>query len=149
MIVQGNWLTQTNTESGLKYFEDVYEMSVQELIKDYCLDRFEVPQRAFVFMEPGDTHVNGIYVLEDGERAVVYGGGCYDLPFNTDGMAVLEVFNRHDQLVGQFVVENSPYELPEGDEEWENIESTGEQIIVKHSILNGLTADEVTFVQQL
>lgn len=155
MKQEGRWLIQTSQKPELDWFIDMYNMNVYKLIKDYQLERFEVDKKAFVFLEY-DGSVNKIIRLLNDDKAVVYGEGCYNLPFNTDGIAVLEVYDSETQVTTQWVVENSPYELqPASDldfdeySDWDEMGKEAEDYIDDEPLLNGLTVNQVTFVRQL
>lgn len=153
MIQQGSWLIETSNHAERLHFEDIYEITVPELISEYELERFEIDPaiKAFVFLEyNGDA--DKIIRLEDGDKAVVYGDGCYGLPFNTCGMAVLEVACAREVLTRQWVVENSPYQIDAGDmDEWGNFDNFDDpqDVIDYEPLLNGLETEEVIFVRQL
>lgn len=149
MIVQGDALIETSIEKERIFFEDLYEITVPDLIKDYELTRFEIDPKikAFAFMEY-DMEAVKIIRLQEGDKAVVFGEGCYNLPFNTCGMAVLEVYSAAG-FNHQWVVENSPYQMQEDDCEFEEAGKYPEDIIAYEPILNGLEPDEVIFVRQL
>lgn len=153
MIQQGNWLIETSNHAERNYFEDMYEIDVETLIKDYELKRFEINPdvRAFVFLEyNGD--VNKIIRLEKGDSAVVFGDGSYGLPFNTCGMAVLRVRCAREVLVREWIVEHSPYQINDGDmDEWNEFDDFNhpQDIIDYEPLLNGLEPEEVIFVRQL
>lgn len=153
MIVQGTWLIETSKHCERAYFEDLYEITVPELIKEYELERFEIDPKikAFVFLEY-DGDANKIIRLEEGDKAVVYGEGHYGCPFNTCGMAVLEVACYREVLTRQWVVENSPYQIDAGDmDEWYNFDEFKhpQDLIDYEPLLNGLEPEEVIFVRQL
>lgn len=141
MKIYGKWLTQTDTVSGRNYFEDMYEMTVQDLILDYKLDRRAFPEgkNVLVLLEY-DGLINQAFIFEEGDEVFVWGQGCCDTVFNTDGIAVMEVFNQGDKL-GEWVLDNSPFELSDDDV----VEAEFD-----HSHLpEGIKYEQVVFVQQL
>lgn len=149
MIEQGRWLMQTSVEAERLEFEDLYDITVPKLIEDYELERFEIDPKvkAFVFLEY-DGEANKIIRLQEFDSATIYGEGCYGLPINTCGMAVLEVYSGSG-FTHQWVVENSPYELTDGDSEWDEMYRSPEGVIAYEPLLNGLAPEEVMFVRQL
>ena len=148
MKQQGNWLCKTSEEHYRKWFEDLYEITVPDLIKDYELQRFEVKQKAFVFLEyNGD--VNGIIRLNEGDKAVIYGDGRWGLPVNTDGIAVLEI-TEADGTFHQWVITDSPYELEDDeDPEWDDLGKDPLGLIEYEPMLWFLKLKEVMFIRQL
>jgi len=161
MKVFGRLIDETSTEVGRKYFVDMYEMTPEVYIERYELDEFtkEIEGvKAFVHLEY-DGEIAHAILLEDGDTAVVKGGGWHGQPFNTDGMAFLEVAEKNKMLKRQFCYDNSPYQLTEDDDEWfeffidyEDIGKIQERLVDEVNIIFGtdnISYDEIIFVRML
>lgn len=142
MKIEGTWLTQTDTTHGMQFFLDMYEMTVQELIRDYRLEARAFPEDKNVLcILEYDGTVNQLFIFEDGEYAKVWGEGCWDTTFNTDGIAVMEVFDCDGWKLGEWVLDNSPFELSDAD--------LADVEFDDSNLPEGITRDQVIFVQQL
>ena len=142
MKVIGKWLTETSKESELKWFVDLYEMTPEQIIKDYKLERFVIPEniKAIVFPEY-DGEVNQTFIIEDGDEVIVWSGGCCDTIFNTDGIAFMELHDRNGNMRFQWAMDNSPYEM--NDDDLEEVEFD------MSKLPEGITREQVIFVAQL
>lgn len=143
MKVIGKWLTETSKESDFKWFVDLYEKTPEQIIKDYELERFVVPEHIKAIILPEyDGDINQIFIIEDGDEVVVLAQGRCDSIFNTDGIAFMEL---HDKATGkmrfQWTLDNSPYEM--NDDDLEEIEFD------MSKLPEGITRDQVIFVAQL
>lgn len=145
MRVIGKWLERTDTPDGQAWFEDFYEMTIPELIKDYELDPITVPASimAIVFPEYDGT-INQAFLIDEGETVIAYSEGCYDTVFNTSGMVVMELW-RGGERVAQWLIENSPYEMSKQDFEDDDIDLDG----IFANLPAGLTMENTIFVRQL
>lgn len=145
MRVIGKWLERTDTPEGQAWFEDFYEITITDLIKDYELEPITVPAgiRAIVFPED-DGAINQVFLIDEGETIVAYSEGCYDTVFNTSGMVVMELW-RDNERVAQWLIENSPYEMSKQDFDDEDIDL--DRIFAK--LPAGLTMENTIFVRQL
>ena len=141
MKVIGKWLTETTNESELKWFVDLYEMTPEQIIEDYKLEQHIVnPEiRAIVFPEYDGT-INQMFILEPNDMVIVWGEGCHDTFFNTDGIAFMEL-HRDQQLVAQWAMDNSPYEMNDDDLEECEFDMS--------KLPEGITREQVIFVAQL
>jgi hypothetical protein len=160
MKVIGRLIDETSEEVGRKYFVDMYNMTPEVYIDRYELDEFTTEiegVKAFVHLEY-DGEIAHAILLEDGDKAVVKGGGCNGQPFNTDGMAFLEVAEKNKMLKRQFCYDNSPYQLTEDDDEWfeffidyEDIGHIQQHFVEDINTLFGtnLNFDEIIFVRML
>lgn len=143
MKVIGKWLTQTSTIEGLKFFEMLYEMKPEQVIKDYELERFVIPEHVKAIVLPeynGDINQTFIIERELGDEVIVLSGGCCDTIFNTDGMAFMDLF-RNGEHLSRWVLDNSPYEM--NDDDLEECEFDF------NKLPEGVTRDQVIFVAQL
>lgn len=145
MNVIGRWLERVDTIEGKAWFEDFYEITIPDLIKDHELEPIMVPShiKAIVFPE-GDGFVNGAFLIDEGETVIAYSEGCYDTVFNTSGMVVMELWRDGDRIA-QWLIENSPYEMSKKDFEDEDIDL--DEIFAK--LPDGLTMENTIFVRQL
>lgn len=145
MKVIGKWLGRTDTPEGKAWFEDFYEITIPDLIKDYELEPITVPDgiMAIVFPEYDGT-INQTFLIDEGETVIAYSEGCHDTVFNTSGMVVMELW-RDGGRVAQWVIENSPYEMSRQDFEEEEIDL--DEIFAK--LPDGLTMENTIFVRQL
>lgn len=145
MKVIGKCLDRVDTPEGQAWFEDLYEMTIPELIKDYELEPIKVPEgiKAIVFPEY-DGFVNGAFLIDEGETVIAYSEGCYDTVFNTSGMVVMELW-RDGERVAQWLIENSPYEMSKQDFEEEDIDL--DKIFAQ--LPDYLTMENTIFVRQL
>lgn len=165
MKVIGRLIDETSEEVGRKYFVDMYNVTPEVYIERYELDVFtkEIEDvKAFVHLEYDGVIAHAV-LLEEGDTAVVKGGGCYGLPFNTDGMAFLEVAEKNKILKRQFCYDNSPYQLTaDDDEEWfqlgdelgldcEHVDSIREYFVDEVNALfnTNYSFDQITFVRML
>lgn len=145
MRVIGKWLERTDTPEGQAWFEDFYEMTIPELIKDYELEPITVPAGIMAILFPEyDGTMNQAFLIDEGETVIAYSEGCYDTVFNTSGMVVMELW-RGGERIAQWLVENSPYEMSKQDFEEEDID-VGE-IFAK--LPDYLTMENTIFVRQL
>lgn len=141
MKVIGKWLTETSNEEDLKWFVDLYEKTPQQIILDYELTPRTVPANIKLIVFPEyDGEINQMFELEPNDMVIVWGEGCWDTVFNTSGIAVMEL-HRDQQLVSQWTIENSPYEM--NDEDLEEIEFD------MSKLPEGITREQVIFVAQL
>lgn len=145
MRIYGNWLERTDTPKGKAWFEEFYEMTIPDLIKDYDLDPITVHPniKAIVFPE-SNASINQTFLIEAGETVVAYSEGCYDTVFNTSGMVVMELW-RDGERIAQWLIENSPYEMSKQDFEDEDIDL--DKIFAQ--LPDGLTMENTIFVRQL
>lgn len=145
MNVIGRWLERVDTIEGKAWFEDFYEITIPDLIKDYELEPIMVPShiKAIVFPDY-DGFVNGAFLIDEGETVIAYSEGCYDTVFNTSGMVVMELWRDGDRIA-QWLIENSPYEMSKKDFEDEDIDL--DEIFAK--LPDGLTMENTIFVRQL
>lgn len=141
MKVIGKWLTETSKESDRKWFIDLYEMTPEQIIKDYELEQHIVnPEiKAIVFPEY-DGEINQMFIIEPGDLVIVWAQGRCDSIFNTDGIAFME-HHRDQKLVAQWAMDNSPYEM--NDEDLEECEFD------MSKLPEGIIREQVIFVAQL
>lgn len=145
MQVIGKWLNRTDTPEGKAWFEDFYEMTIPELIKDYGLEPITVPAgiMAIVFPEYNGT-INQTFLIDEGETVIAYSEGCYDTVFNTSGMVVMELW-RAGERIAHWLIENSPYEMSKQDFEEEEIDLDA----IFATLPDYLTVENTIFVRQL
>ncbi|WCO82081.1 hypothetical protein vBPpSSYP_99 [Pseudomonas phage vB_PpS_SYP] len=146
---------EVTSEVGEKFFNEMYECTPDDIIKDYELEPFLIDKRVIAVLEYDGEIVHAVH-LDAGEIGTVWGEGCHDRPFNTDGMAFLDV----ESVLGvrRFCYQNSPYELTEDDNEWFDffIDYEGIGLIQQHFVdeVNALfdtnySFDQITFVRML
>lgn len=137
MIIVDRWLDRVDTNTGMKEFLETYDMTPDEMIRDYDLEHIKVPShiKAIVF-EDYQT-----FIIEEGDEVFVWSQGCYDTVFNTSGIAFMEL-HRDGEMKSRWSIENSPYELTKQDfEEDEDLDD------IKPP--EGVTFEETIFVKQL
>lgn len=130
MFVYGiDWLDRVDTEWGSREFQDLYQISVWEYIVRYEL--FNINHissnkyRHIVFLEGADSSINCLLSLtneDKREHLVIYNNVGEEHIFNTDGMAIIRLI-RDSKDVAMFVVDNSPYDIKNNDEDNEFLES--------------------------
>ena len=143
MKVIGKWLTETSDDKDYRWFFDLYEMTPEQIIKGYELERFVVPEniKAIVFPEY-DGEVMQTFIIEDGDEVVVWADGRCDTIFNTDGIAFMELHARGvDKMRFQWAIDNSPYEMNDDDLEECDFDMS--------KLPEGITREQVIFVAQL
>lgn len=145
MQVIGKWIKRTDTPEGKEWMEDMYEMTIPELIENYELDPIKVPTgiMAIIFPEDDGT-MNQAFLIHEGETVIAYSEGCYDTVFNTSGMVVMELW-RGGERIAQWLIENSPYEMSKQDFEDEGIEVDD----LFAQLPDYLTMENTIFVRQL
>jgi hypothetical protein len=141
MKIHGKWLTKTTDAEDLKWFVDLYEMTPDQIIKDYKLEQHIInPEiKAIVFLEY-DGSINQMFIIEPNDLVIVWAEGRCDTIFNTDGIAFMEL-HRDQQLIAQWAMGDSPYEM--NDEDLEECEFD------MSKLPEGITRDQVIFVAQL
>lgn len=159
-VIGNRSVDETSSEVGRKFFIDMYNMTPEVYIERYELDEFtkEIEGvKAFVHLEYDGVIAHAI-LLEEGDTAVVKGGGCCGLPFNTDGMAFLEVAEKNKFLKRQYCYDNSPYQLTTDDEEWYEFDTEYDETDeIKQKFVNdvnvlfntNLSFEEIIFVRML
>lgn len=141
MKVHGKWLTQTTDAKQLEWFVDLYEMTPEQIIKDYKLEVRSVPENIKLIVFPEyDGSINQIFEIEDGDMIFVWGGGCCGTIFNTDGIAFMDLV-RDDKVIAQWVMDNSPYEMNDDDLEECEFDMS--------KLPEGISREQVIFVAQL
>ena len=154
-VVGTRIVDEVTSEVGSKFFNEMYECTPDDIIKDYELEPFVIDKRAVVVLEYDGKIVHAVN-MDAGEVATVWGEGCYGNPFNTDGIAFLDV----ESILGvrRFAYTNSPYELTEDDDEWFGFEIDYEQIgkiqqkfvdEVNDLLDTDYSFDQITFVRML
>jgi hypothetical protein len=165
-MINGDWLTDVATESGLEYFVDQYEMSPSRFIVKYDLTRItRIGQGAknglekikyIAFLEyDGDPNEIITLDLSEGDRAYVYAEKRLDgyPPFSSSGSAFLDV-HVEGEHIRSFHIDNSPYQLSPSDEEWEWLDEEGgsDGVIsrIAHNYdIKDMTLENTIFVRQL
>lgn len=143
MLTIGKWLRRVDTPEGSKEFQELYDHSYQEYIRNYELDyvtKLTVNNYPYVVFIESDGDFNQVFILGKEDQLYVFSDGCMAKEgrvFNTDGMAFVRL-NRDNKFLGTFSVENSPYDMEENDSDWEYFEITKEAIMKK---LNDILAD--------
>ena len=141
MKVIGDWLTKTSSVEGLKYFEMLYETTPEQVIKDYELEKFVVPEHIKAIVCPEyDGTINQVFIIEPDDLVIVWAEGCCDTIFNTDGMAFMDLY-RNGEHIARWCMDNSPYEMNEQD--LEEVEFDFSQLP------EGISREQVIFVAQL
>lgn len=146
---------EVSTEAGAAFFFGQYDMTPQEVINSYDLEGFVIDKRVVVVLEYDGEIVHTVHI-ERGEVAKVWGEGCYGNPFNTDGIAFLDVTNKLGTR--RFAYTNSPYALTEDDDEWfefcidyERLSEIQQKFVDEvNDLLNtDYSFDQITFVRML
>lgn len=143
MVIVGLFLDRVDSESGLNSFTNLYDMTPDQIIKDYELSRIKVPEHIKLIVFPCEyskDKVQQIFQLTEGDEVYCWSEGCHDTVFNTSGIAFMEL-ERDGVVLARWSLENSPYEM--NDEDLEDIE-------FDMSVLpQCFTREQMIFVQQL
>ena len=118
MYIIGNWCPRVDSGEDVEYFKSLYNATYQEIIRDYKLNHItHLTNKAIsflVFLEY-DGGINQIFVLEDGDKLIVYSEDCMANKgriFNTNGMAFFTLV-KEGKEIATFCADNSPYDLTE------------------------------------
>lgn len=127
MEIIGEWATEVSTESGFEYFVEMYDMSPARFMLEYNLHRVSKLQKGktdFVVLLEYDGTINQMFVFNTpGDRAYVYSDKrLSNFPaFNSEQGAFMDVYTDSGN-VRSFFFDNSPYQLVEEDDEWDELD---------------------------
>lgn len=154
MQIDGFWLDDVRTDSGLNYFLEIYESTPEVMMIDYETTRqtwiTKDDFKYIAFLEYDGT-INHLFTLdEDTDTVCVHaqeGLEEYGV-FNTDGIAFMYVYSDGEEQ-NLYFVDNSPYDLCNEDiEELSMQEDFTIEALLK-SIGDDATLENTKFVAQL
>lgn len=154
MQIDGFWLDDVRTDSGLNYFLEIYESTPEVMMIDYETTRqtwiTKDDFKYIAFLEYDGT-INHLFTLdEDTDTVCVHaqeGLEEYGV-FNTDGIAFMYVYSDGEEQ-NLYFVDNSPYDLCNEDiEELSMQEDFTIEALLK-SIGDDATLKNTKFVAQL
>lgn len=136
MDVIGKSLLRVDTAEGKAYFNDVYEVSVWQVIVDGELDVFHLTlcdTFKHIAVVGYQGAIDQTFTLDTDDHLIVYSEARCEGLFNTDGMAFIRLVkeDKVDETIAMWCLRNSPYDLSEEDLAVESGKNDAQEMVAK------------------